>query len=248
MHCGHKGSICHPSYNINNEQKRAWEFFWKGILKYKPFTHLFLNGDAIDGRGVKHSNHQMTTDRATQCSMVCKILNEIKKVNKQPMKYYFTRGTSVHTGQDGDEFENTIAEKFLNDGYNKPIIDDALLVEIDGVKFDLKHHVGRSVLPHGKPSPLMRSGVLKIFAETITGEKAADIFIRSHVHYHVFCEIYGKTMLTTPALQFWSEYGARLCEGIVEFGFIVCDVNKGKVVQWHKYITRTIVKQNVIKG
>jgi len=249
-HCGSLGGLTHPYYqskNKNQDQKRAWNFFINGIKKYKPFTHIICNGDLIDGKGIKNSKDQLTTDRELQVEMFCKILQEITTINKHPLKYYFTRGTPSHTSQDGEDWENLIAKQFPNpDG--EVNIDNSYLIEIGGKVFHLKHKVGRSNVPWSKPSPLIRSATLKLLEEVWTDQIKADIFIRSHVHYYTYIKLHGLTMITSPCLQYWSSYGQKECEGTIDFGFLVCEINN-KNVNWIEYITpQPVVKERILKG
>ena len=39
--------------------------------------------------------------------------------------------------------------------------------------------------------------------------------------------------MTLPALQgLGSKYGARQCSGVVDFGFVWMEINKGKIINW----------------
>jgi hypothetical protein len=248
LHVGHVGGLCHPDHIHNDNQQRAWDYFWKGILENKPFTHVIANGDLLDGKGVKNAVEQIITDRQQQAEVCIKILKEINRVNKQPINYAFIRGTPAHVAQDGEQWEDIVAKDFINNGSKKPLIDNTLLLDIGGVQFDCRHKIGKSSVPWGRSTPIIRAAMWKAIGESLDFTVCADIFIRSHIHYFVFVEMMGLTMLSTPALQYWSGYGARECEGITDFGFLVAEIQNKKITKWIKHIARQpIIKDKVIK-
>jgi hypothetical protein len=122
------------------------------------------------------------------------------------------------------------------------------IVDVDGVVFDLKHKVAPSSLPHGRCNSPGKEMVLAMIKEVKEGRPTANVFVRSHVHYFSFFETLGRIALTTPALQINSSYGQRQCSGIIDFGFLVCDVEKGRIIHWHKHlIDQPIKPERVIK-
>lgn len=247
MHCGHQFGLAHPEDCVNDVQKRAWDFFEMGLRKYAPYDVVFCNGDAIDGNAHRNSGIELiTSDRLRQCDMATKVLRKIAYVGKNIPEYYFTRGTPYHTGE-GEDFENIIAQAFAIEG--KKNIDEVLTVEVEGVVFDLKHKVGGGSLPHTKATPILRDVLMGILKEAIEGKVKADVFIRSHVHSHVFVEAMRRTAMSTPALEINSAYGRRQCNGLVDFGFIVCEVERGKVLRWVKWLNETpVMKEEVLKA
>lgn len=247
LHCGHQFGLAHPEDCVNDVQKRAWDFFDTGLRKYAPYDVVFCNGDAIDGNARRNGGIELiTSDRLQQCDMATKILRKIAYVGKNIPEYYFTRGTPYHTGQEED-FENVIAQAFPIEGREN--IGETMLVNVENVIFDLKHKVGGGSLPHTKTAPLLRDVLIAIIKENIEGRVKADVFVRSHVHTHCFVEAMRRTALVTPALEINSAYGQRQCSGLTDFGFVVCEVEKGKVLRWVKYLNDTpIMKEEVVKA
>jgi len=242
FHTGHIGGLTHPDDQTTKLQEAPWEFFDKGLKKYKPFDVVFCNGDMIDGSGFKSGGtEQITTDRQKQSEMAVRILQHLQKRNSQPLDFFFTRGTPYHTGS-GEDFEDIISKEFINkDG--KHVIDNKLTVTVDEVTFNLKHKVASSAFA-SRANPLIKNMINAMIAEAYQDQVKADVFVRSHVHYFCLVETLGRLAFTTPALQFWSRYGDKECEGIVDFGFVVLDVDKGKVINLTKYINRSPVQSS----
>lgn len=248
LHCGHRYGLAHPSQCINKIQLNAWKFFEQGIKKYGPFDTIFCNGDLIDGRGKKNAGVELiTTNLEEQADMAINIIKQIQQLNhhKKIKNIYFTRGTPYHTGE-AEDWENLVAREFRNG--NKVNIGETLLIDVNGVVFDLKHKVASGSLPHTRSSSPSRDIVFAILKEGLEGRAKADVFIRSHVHYYNFVECMQRIAVTTPALQINSSYGERQCNGIVNFGFLVCEVQENKQLKWTKHISQIpFKKEQIIK-
>ena len=104
-------------------------------------------------------------------------------------------------------------------------------VEVGGVVFDMKHHVGSSSVPHSRSSAISREALWSQLWSDAGHTPKADVLIRSHVHYHAGSFDYSikpHWRLTTPALQaMGTKFGSRRCSGLVDFGFLVFDCNRG---------------------
>ena len=234
MHCGHRFGLAHPEDCVNDFQRKAWNFIEDGLKKYAPFDLVFCNGDAIDGNAKRNGGIELiTTDRLEQCDMAKKILRKIAYIGKNVPEYYFTRGTPYHTGNEED-FENVIAESFSTEG--KQNIGETLLVKVEGILFDLKHKIGGGPMPGAKASSILKEMTLAMLKEVADSREKADVFVRSHVHQHVFVQQMKRTCVITPALEINSAYGQRQCSGLTDFGFLVCEVDNGKISKWIKWI------------
>lgn len=245
LHCGHRYGLAHPEHAVNKIQLKAWDFFIKGIKKNGPYDIVFCNGDLIDGKAKRNGGIELiTTNLEEQSDIAIKILRQIKRLNgKVPLRYFFTRGTPYHTGEQED-WENIIAREFKED--DKKNIDETLLVKVNGITFDLKHKVSSGSLPHTRSSAPARDIVFAILKESLEGRATANVFIRSHVHYYNFVECMNRIAITTPALQVNSTYGQRQCSGITNFGFMVCEVKKNKELIWTKHIADEPLKKEMV--
>lgn len=244
LHCGHRVGLTPPAWHSQIPGKRyhqiqveCWDNFTKEIKRLMPIDICIVNGDAIDGKGTRSGGQELLTpDRMKQVDIATECVSFLKAD-----KHVFVKGTPYHVGENED-WENDLARN-----YNEKAEDHAFL-KINGVNFDVKHFVGSSSIPHGRFTGVARARLWNIIWHN-EGEQQpdADVLIRSHVHYSVFAgEANNWLAMTTPALQAAAtKYGARLCEGIVHWGFVYFDVYDDGRYSWGKYIptiVQTIVK------
>jgi hypothetical protein len=113
---------------------------------------------------------------------------------------------------------------------------------VNGLVFDLKHHVGSSGVPHTRATPVKRDELWNLLWAEAGDQPRGQFIVRSHVHY---CEGAYKWIgpkrveaMTTPALQaMGTRYGARRCSGIVNWGLLVFDIDEsGRIVDRCEYI------------
>jgi len=239
FHCGHFAGLTPPEFQImpngldpktikiSNTSQILWGFYSEKILEMGPFDFAILNADMIDGRGEKSGGTELiTTDRTRQVKMATRGVKEIRA-----KEYYFTRGTPYHTGTK-ENWEDGIAEDL------KAIaIKDHLFCKIGGVQFDVKHKIGSSSIPHGSLTPLARD-ILWNRVHFAKGEQPrADVLIRSHTHSFDQVDHDGCIGFILPGLQgFGSTYGKRQVSRSIDFGFIVIEIEDGKVHRWDKAI------------
>jgi len=218
LHCGHRVGLTPPEWqgrNVNPKfnkiQKELWDFYSTEIKKFQPDT-LFVVGDSIDGKGEKSgSTEQITTDRHEQADMASRCISE---ANADVI--VMTYGTSYHTGY-GEDWEDMVAR----DVHAKEIRSQCW-PEINGVVFDLKHHIGRSSIPHGRGTPIMKEKLWNLIWAEFQEQPQANVLIRAHVHSFDYIGFSTKWLaMTLPALQGQgSKYGARIPSQHVDFGFV----------------------------
>lgn len=231
LHCGHRAGLTPPSYQHMEDvddhilQKYAkgrrllWDFYFENIEKLQPIHTLVVNGDAVDGKGAKSGGSELiTTDRTVQADMAaeCIALAKAKKI-------IMTYGTPYHTGVNED-WEDLVAEKV---GAEK--IGGEEWCDLDGILFNFKHWVSRSVIPHGRHTPIAREQVWGLLAKVLHDWPAAHVVVRSHVHYYIGGENFGRYFFTTPALQAHTKYGVRQTSGMVDIGVMWFENEKGKL-------------------
>jgi hypothetical protein len=236
LHAGHAVGLTPPRYWWNktrnnawrnkaaDAQQECWNYFTSEIDALKPIDSLLLNGDMIDGRGEASGGCELISpDREVQVDIAQECIEYTGA-----KKAILVRGTPYHTGRQED-WENVLAKQLRGNGMEVEVRDQCFY-EINGWTFDAKHEVSSSGIPHGRTTALMREKLWNILWDYLKGGQVdADIMIRSHVHYHVFCGFARYLMLTTPALQAaHTRYGARKCSGIVDFGFVHFDLPTDK--------------------
>ena len=253
FHCGHLVGLTPPEYQqkfIQNSttKRNKWykiaESLWTAfddILKQLPeLDFVVINGDMIDGKGKKSGGTELiTSSMHDQSDMAVKVINHIRKYGKPGMKVIATYGTPYHTSSEGDEWENVIKDKAKIDK-----IGAHEWIDVNGVIFDIKHKIGSSSIPHGRFTALARAGLWnKIWALDEKMQPKADVIIRSHVHYHRGIFSKDQVCMTLPALQgMGSKYGAKECEGTVDWGMVLFRIVDKNDYSWKSY-TRKLKTQ-----
>ena len=235
FHCGHVVGLTPPQHNERSERTKAsaavrsvyWDWFAGELKSLGPIDLLIANGDLIDGKGEKSGGtEQLTADREVQAEMAADVIKFCK-----PRNVTITYGTSYHTGRDED-WEKVVADEV---GARK--IGSHDYIEIAGLVFDTKHHIGGSQIPHGRYTAIARERLWnQLWAERGDYPKA-DVIIRSHVHYFAFAGGPGWLGIVTPALQgAGSKYGTRIPSGVVDFGFLSFEVRSREDYQWRVHL------------
>jgi len=252
LHCGHLVGLTPPHFNpvyprgspeskLSMKRRGLWKFYADTIESLKPIDVLIVNGDAIDGPGVKSGGTELlTTDRVKQVEMAVDSINEAE-AEMTLMSF----GTPYHTGK-LEDWETEVAK-----GVNAHKIGGHDWVNVNGVVFDYRHFVSRSVIPHGRFTALAREVLWGILWAEGGQYPRGDIFIRSHVHYHVSCAHGAEwKAFITPALQGpGSKIGIRIASGIVHFGLLSFDVWDDGRVAWQTHILKErTARQHIIKA
>jgi len=241
LHCGHLVGLTPPGWQLksNSESKHIakygkiqnvlWNKYRKMVQSLKPIDILIVNGDAIDGKGKKSgSTEQITSDRNEQANMAVRCIQEVAAP-----KIYLTYGTGYHTGDDED-FEDGIVKSVKKMGTTKECcIKDHPTINVNGLIFDCKHHVGGSQIPHGRFTAAARERLWNVMWAEKKQRPKADVIIRSHVHYFAAAVMSNFLAMTTPSLQgLGTKYGARRVSGTVDFGVVHFDVKSKEDYQW----------------
>jgi len=229
-HCGQRVGLTPPKYQgmyrdsrYNLIQEELWEEFVKMILPLKPIDVLIINGDAVDGTGHRSGGTELiTTDRNIQCDMFIESVSII-----EPKKIIMTYGTGYHTGEEED-FELIIAKLLKADR-----IGSHEWIDINGLIFDVKHHVAGSTVPYSRGTSILKDRLWNLLWNEDEEQPKADILIRSHLHYFAYVGGSNYLCIITPALQgAGTKYGARRCSQKVDFGIVYFDVNNKDDWNW----------------
>ena len=234
LHCGHLYGLTPPGWQIKDGNERRdkiavieramWDWYSERIDALRPVDVLICNGDMIDGKGARSGGTELiTTARDEQIAIA---LEAIEYVNAE--RIHMIYGTPYHTGTEED-WESVLADVCGAD------IGSHDWYEADGVVIDCKHRVSSSTIPHGRYTGPAREALWNTLWSERELQPKANIIIRSHVHYHVYCGDWRKLIMTTPCMQAHSKFGARLCSGLIDIGFIVIDITDGGYV-WRSEI------------
>ena len=238
IHCGHEVGLTPPKWNpqypefpelqkMSDYRSYLWDRFAWGVKEYGPYDVCIANGDLIDGRGEKiGGTEEIFVDREQQVEMAVDVLETI------PTKeLYITRGTDYHVGP----YEN------FEDGVGKALnaikVGDVLNIDIGGVLFNARHHLGGSQSVIGRATALLRDETWNVLWAANQDFPRADVIIRSHNHYYIAVDQPKAILIGTPGLQgYGTRYGERRLSGEIHFGFIVFEVAGKGDVSWRKVI------------
>lgn len=202
LHCGHMAGLG------PHDTSGLFDWYMKTTTDIGKVDVCIANGDLIDGRGEKTGGTELLLpDRLEQCELAMQCLRWIRAD-----RWLFTYGTAYHTGK-YEDWERLIAKEFKGE------IADNLRVNLGGKVFNVRHHVGRSTIPHGQATPLIKEAMW----DRLNG-RFADFYIRSHVHYFQCIQNQFGVQITTPALQRpGSKFGARRCTGNYDIGMVLIE-------------------------
>lgn len=236
LHCGALTGLTPSSWFISQKrdkkiarlQRQMWNNYTQMLKEIGNVDFLIVNGDAIDGHGKRSSGSQlMTTDLLQQVDIAVECLSEVKF-----KKCFFTHGTPYHTSnQGGQDFEKLIADRLGGKIY------DELRLDVDGVIFDIKHHIGSSSMPTARFNSMAKTRLWDVLCSDKDDRQKADVYVRSHVHYYTYCGESDWMALTLPALQApQTKYGARRCQGYTDWGFVCFYVQDKRLSGWETKI------------
>lgn len=229
FHAGHEVGLTPPSWNPEFEADHSskyrsymWKKYTESVEALKPIDVLVANGDLIDGRGERSGSVELiTVDRRAQCRMAAEC---IKVAEAQ--KIIITRGTDYHVGNE-ESWEDLVAD------FTKAEIGDIRNVDVNGLLFNFRHHIGGSQTPIGRTTPLAREAAWNALWNVRQGFPLSDVIVRSHVHYHTYAGGPGWLAMTTPGLQgYGTRYGERRMSGLIDFGFVYFDVTSKEEFEW----------------
>jgi len=258
MHCGHFAGLTPPPWQVQYAhnapvrfkqrsimQREAWDHFESVVKSLGHIDVMIVNGDSVDGKGKRSGGVELiTTSTTEQAEMASEC---IKFVGASEV--HMTHGTGYHVTTDGEECEDWIAREA------KATIGDHVWLDINGCVFDVKHHLGSSSIPHGRATQLAKEYVWNRLWEEIDGAPKGNIFIRSHVHYHIHVgDSLNYLAMTLPPLQGpATKFGAQRCSGTVNFGLVHFDVPNDfdgdiQKVVWYSHIKKLqAIKPKVVK-
>jgi hypothetical protein len=244
LHCGHEYGLTPPDWMKSNRsrirhekkcgqfERALWKFYIKALDSLKPIDILYLNGDAVEGRGEKTNQIELiSTDPNVQAEMAeqCILQAEAKSIR-------MTFGTRYHV-LNGVQVEATLLNLLLRRKLNAKI-DGHGFHEVNGRNFDLKHKLNGSGIPHGRFTNLAKENLWNQIWASEGRQPRGEYFIRSHVHFFAFCGGERWTAMASPALTYNSIYGIRECSGIVDVGLLVFDVSENGDTAWHPVMAK----------
>jgi len=235
LHCGHLVGLTHPDFAArpNNTESVCYQMwrrrnmYWKQyaeiVEQLQPIDVLIVNGDIIDGKGPKSGSTELImSDRNDQidCAVACIEQAKAKKI-------FMSYGTGYHEGV-LDDWAKDAASSL---GVER--LDAQWWIDVNGLTFDYKHHVGGSSVPYGRITAIAKEWVWSVIKSKDDDYPESDIIIRSHVHYFAYGGGKDWLALTTPALQgHYTKFGERRMSGSIDWGLVYFDVSEKGEFDW----------------
>jgi len=238
LHCGHRAGLTPPDYQDRvgrwaDAQADSWDKYLALVEKSAGADTLIVDGDAIDGRGQASGGTELiASSLAVQRDMAVECISQFAA-----KKIVMARGTDYHAGWGGEDWEDFVAEQLREQG-REVLIKDHPFVDLDGVTFDIKHHIGTTSVPHTRGTALLRDKMQnEQWYLDGDGQPLADVILRAHAHVHEGSFGYrGDRMwlaVRLPALQLaGTKYGGRRCSGVVHWGMFRVFIEGGEIVDY----------------
>lgn len=231
LHCGNKWGLTAEGYCTDENRDiqgvfRKW--FINKLSEYGPFDFLLGLGDFTDGEGKKGVLDTTITDTGKQAECAEKIL---KMTGVNPANMFLVRGTPFHSNG-VTEYEDKIAVDL------RCSIKDTQKLEIEGWKIHTRHVVGRSDIPYGQGTPLLKE-LARLEHEAFRDSKLApDIVFRGHTHYSCYVGKHGRMVINCPCLELplSSANGRRYSAWEYDVGFGVLTLEEKKEPIWQPVI------------
>jgi len=230
FHCGHEVGLTPTQWNpdptrdaMSEYRAYMWRTVCQEIDRLRPIDIVVANGDLIDGRSERTGgNDLIVLDRLIQCDMAAVVIRRC-----DAGKTYILRGTDYHVGYD-ESYEDLVSEKV---GAER--VGDVMNIDVNGLMFNFRHHIGGSQTPIGRTTPLLRESVWNALWNVRKGFPLADVIVRSHVHYCAYVGGPDWLAMTTPGLQgYGTRHGERRLSGIIDWGVTVFDVTNRRDFSW----------------
>lgn len=245
LHCGHHLGLTPPDWwyppgssnpriaKIARFQRELWRFAVDAVKDLRPIDILEVGGDAIDGKGERSGGVELvTSDRVEQCEMAAAFVN---LVGAPQVRLVY--GTRYHVGRDED-FEQVLVDRISAPAGNVKIQGHGFY-NVNGCIIDSKHKVGSSSVPHGRMTSLARARLWnQVWSLEHERQPAANIIVRHHVHYFNFCGGRDWVAMTVPALCYGTSFGIRECDGTVDIGMIVLDIDANGGWSWRPILAK----------
>ena len=261
FHCGHVVGLTPPAWwrtdctgmvggnqiiaKQRAQQEERWNWYANEIDKVKKegaFDYLCMNGDAIDGSSARIGGAEKMEVLQVQVDMA-EVSIKYAITPKKTKGVFMSSGTNYHTRSSDGAVDMELALRRQVDTFIKAQYSPIPYLRIGGDKnpFILKcrHHTSRGTIRSGGAIPgAARQMVDSILASKLMGDPDVDLIALSHVHEASFVQMFqanGRPLyvLTTPALQGrGSEYGMKMCNGVVHFGFVVLEIEQSANGGW----------------
>lgn len=185
-------ALCPPTVNLDDggtyrssKTQRwlwdCWQDYWLQISKLPGRKIAIFNGDLAELDTKRRTNQIITANKSTIMSIVLECL-------ELPMNIcdglVFIRGTQAHVGKAAWIEESTAndLDNTIRCDKEAPASFYHFQKEIDGVRFDVAHHVSMGRLPWTEKDAANKLSVRARYRYFESGMKPPSVIIRSHNH------------------------------------------------------------------
>jgi hypothetical protein len=199
----------------NAGQKYLWECWLDMKRKAARFNidSVVINGDLIEGKQPKQKAAELTlvapNDQESAAVFLMRDLrNWLEKNTGREVPFFFVQGTEYHEGRGAEELESIAARvqgANINSNFSGRHSKEVLDLDLDGTIVNFAHHLGGG-------SGFSRSASLDAEALwcQITASKgqavAADLIVRSHLHYYMHVEHANRHAFLCPCWQLQTRF------------------------------------------
>jgi hypothetical protein len=200
------------TYRSSKGQKwlwRNWLSFWEDVKKAAGKNEVWtvFNGDLVDVNGKHQQTQNISQNEADVFKMTLDTLEPALEVSE---RVFVIRGTAAHTKSSGAMEEAIAADidaEMNGDNYSWW----ELLLECEGVLFDIRHHGPLGGLRHTAANALNRRATEFMMYYWEQKKKCPDVAIQSHNHrYASSSDEYPVKVYALPAWQLTTEFGHRI--------------------------------------
>jgi len=181
---------------------RCWLDFWDSVGTTGDTTWTVLNGDLVDKPNGKFMGSQFIS--LNDADIFKMAIDVLEPVLDKSDRVFIIRGTSVHVEHLEEQIAIDIGAEKIDGNWSA----HELLIDVEGVLFDIRHHGPLGRLPHTRGNALNRRAIEMILK--YAGRRIPDVAIQSHNHkYSTSSDEYPVKVIALPAWQLTAEYAHK---------------------------------------
>ena len=198
LHCNSRVGLSPPTVNLDNggtyRASKPQRWLWSRFLAFRDEAGeirernggrliLILNGELADDN--HHSKFELVDiNPKTMMATAVEALRPLLELVREGDAIYVTRGTEAHSGR-GAWMDDRIAADIGAVAADEGVASFYhLLLNIDGVRFNIAHHppIGPGRLPWTSPTYATRLASHAYMSALMAGEQPPHLYVRGHYH------------------------------------------------------------------
>lgn len=217
---------------------RSWTKYWEMVgqaaRQDQADVYLVLNGDLVDVNGKHQQSQTISLNKSDVIQMAAETLAPALDLAST---YFVIRGTAAHVGSSG-EMEEILAMDIGAEGPGRGKHSWwELLMDVEGVRFDIRHHGPLGRLQHTRGNLLNRRAVELMLLYAGQGSKIPDVAVQNHNHhFSTSSDEYAVKVFALPAFQLPTEHTKRI--GIIELADIGGAMFTCQAGHWTDHVVR----------